>query len=77
MAKEFLTLEEFQEQVNNVYGENEWEVVIYEGFKNPCLARHKCGKIRDFTQAHILRYVGVKCDCIKEDESLKSFQNTL
>ena len=77
MAKEFLSLEEFQEQVNNVYGKDEWEVLMYEGFKNPCLARHKCGKVRDFNQAHILRYMDIKCDCIKEDEGLKNFQNKI
>lgn len=45
------SLEEFQAEVNEIYGEGEWLVLSYLGTSRQVELRHKCGKERTVSRA--------------------------
>lgn len=55
------TIEEYQEEVNTVYGEGEWTVLSYEGTSNKVLIRHKCGTERTVSRAKNFLKGDIKC----------------
>lgn len=58
--------EEFQEDVNEVYGEGEWEVISYVGTSSKVDIRHKCGTERSISRANNFLKGSTQCkECEK------------
>ena len=58
-----LTLEEFQETIDNVYGKGEWTILNYDGGEKSCSLIHKCGKRKVVERAKYVRTGKASCPC--------------
>ena len=64
------TLEEVQQDLNNLYGENVWTALTYDGATNPCDLRHKCGEVKTIIAKNI-KSGKLLCSCDPIPKSLE------
>ena len=60
---EKMLLRDAQNDINEVYGENEWEVLKYNGSHSPCTLKHKCGLEKQVSRFSTFKLGKTKCKC--------------
>lgn len=65
------TLEEVQQDLNEIYGKDEWTILTYNGGDNPCTLVHKCGESKTITIAKNARRGLLSCSCSPSIKRLK------
>ena len=65
------TLEEVQQDLNEIYGSGEWTILTYNGGENPCTLVHKCGESKTITIAKNARRGLLSCSCSPSIKRLK------
>ena len=57
------TVDEIQEEIDNIYGEGVWTLLTYEGGQKPSLLKHKCGETKTIKQAKNIKSGKILCSC--------------
>ena len=57
-----ILIEEAQKITDEIYGENEWKILKYEGGHEPCLLKHKCGKEKPVSRFTTFKRGQTKCE---------------
>lgn len=55
--------EDFQESIDNIYGEGVWNILEFEGSSKPLVLEHYCGKPKRITRAINARKGNLTCEC--------------
>ena len=63
MPREKILIEEAQKMINDIYGEGQWELLVYEGSHNTCLVKHKCGREKPISRFVNFKKGKAKCEC--------------
>lgn len=63
MFKNELLKKEVQNTIDDIYGENEWELLEYNGGHKPCLLKHKCGLEKPVSRFSTFKLGKTKCKC--------------
>ena len=65
------TIKEVQQDLNEIYGKDEWTILTYNGGDNPCTLVHKCGESKTITIAKNARRGLLSCSCSPSIKRLK------
>jgi len=69
--KNTIKKEDFQKEIDSIYGEGVWNIVNYEGTSKPVRLEHKCGKIKPISRGINARRGTLTCEC----EKYRSFKD--
>lgn len=64
MAKKTMTMTDFQDKINEMYGEGEWTVKQFTGSHLPVVLEHKCGTEKRLSRATSFTS-GTRNKCVK------------
>lgn len=70
-----MSLLEYQEKINEKYGEGEWQVLTFKGLREPVVVEHKCGEKKTITRAtNFIRNSYICRKCKKTGRPKTSFE---